>query len=364
MILGLLGCAVHLRYEPVAFEVPPLQFDHATLATAVTHRLERGQLGPLERRMSTGTVPIGPDEVGLLTDIELYAVIASAGRWSRGAEIDLLVPTARGEEAVTVWVDREGGMVVAAGQTPVSEPLPPAHVDEGRLASELAESFRLEGFTGPWTLTELGYVAMALERLTPEEREALVGVRVARVAKSPRRAAEMAWYAPSELPARLEVYDAAFVEYGHGFVGPLDDPSPTPVMTLLHEFGHAVVDRPLRDTFDAYRTALEASERMVDPTSFQAAYDRAHDLDRCYRSLGADGPVIDAYREVRGRTRGPTTYGWRSRTHESFAEAFALHHLDPHALRRVMPSVADWFEREEHVRTGVSGGGCLIATPP
>ena len=137
MILGLLGCAVHLRYEPVAFEVPPLQFDHATLARAVTLQLERGHLGPVERRMSTGTVPIGPAEVGLLQDTELYALIATAGRWSHGAEIDLLVPTERGDEPVTLWVDRDGSLLVAAGERPVSEPLPPSHVDERRLEQEL-----------------------------------------------------------------------------------------------------------------------------------------------------------------------------------------------------------------------------------
>ncbi|MCB9676731.1 MAG: hypothetical protein H6737_16560 [Alphaproteobacteria bacterium] len=362
--LALLGCHAHLRYEPVAFEVPPLAFDHPMLVGAVRTHLDSGRIPSLARHSPEGPVPLGPDAVASLSDTELYAVFATSGRWSRGAELDLLVPTSRGPEAVSVWVDPGGRVEVAAGTVQPVEPLPPTHVDEARWEREIAEAYDLEGFSGPWSLRELGFVSIALEGLAPNEREALTGVRLARIARSPRRAAEMAWYGPSEVPPRLEVYDAAFDEFGHGFVGPLDRPVPTPVMTLMHEFGHAVVDRPLRDTFEAWRTALEASERMVDPTSFQAAFDRAHELERCYHRLGNDGPVIEAYEAVRGRTRGPTTYGWRSRSHESFAEAFALHHLDPAALRRVMPDVADWFDSDEHVRTGLSGGGCLRPTSP
>ncbi len=366
----LTGCSTHLRYEPVAFELPPIPLDHALLVHAVRNAQERGRIGTIRRRTSEGVTEIGPDRLEILEPAELYVLIATAGRWSRGAELDMMVRRPEVEwidldgDSVTLWVGRDGSVTVASGDTPIPWRIPPSHSDVGRWKAEIAETYALDGFSGPWALQELAFVLMALEALTEEERTALVGVRLVRLADSPRRPSEMAWYGPSTDPPRLEVYDAAFQEYGHGFVGPLDRPMPTPVMTLLHEFGHAVVDRPLRDTHAAWRRARDASERMVDPARFQAAYDRATVLRSCYRGLGDDGPVIEAYRAVRGRVRGPTTYGWRGRHHESFAEAFALHHLDPDALRRVMPDVAAWFEDEKHVETGRNGGGCLEPPSP
>jgi len=359
VILLALACAPHLRYEPVAFEVPALHLDHAVLTSAVMKQLERGRIRSIERPSELGDSPVPGAQVASLSDAELYAVLAASGRWSRGAELDLLVPAADGPTPTTIWVDLEGGVRVASGTQPLQAPLPPAHVDELLWQAEIAESYDLDGFSGTWTLIELGYVVMALDRLTPEELAAMTGVHFARVAQSPRRAAEMARYEPSELPPRLEVYDAAFEEFGHGFVGPLDHPVPTPVMTVLHECGHVIVDRPLRETYDAFRMALEASEGMVDGQAFASAYDRAQEIERCYRQLGSTGPVLDQFVAIRGKTRGPTSYGWRSRHHEAFAEAFALHHLDPDALRRVMPAVSEWFDRDQHVSTGDFGGGCL-----
>lgn len=368
MILGLLallsGCATHLRYEPVAFELPPIPLDHAVLVHAVAQAQEKGRLGALQTRSGE---PIAPEA---LDAAELYVLIATAGRWSRGAELDMIVREPGVEwidldgQTVTLWIDRDGAVTVDSGDTPIPWRIPPSHSDVGRWQREISEAYALDGFEGPWGLKELAFVDMALEMLSDEERTALVGVRMVRLADSPRRASEMAWYGPSTVPPRLEVYDAAFQEFGHGFVGPLDQPMPTPVMTLLHEFGHAIVDRPLRDTHAAWQTARVASERMVDPARFQAAFDRARALRDCYEGLGRDGPVIASYRSVRGRTRGPTTYGWWRREHESFAEAFALHHLDPDALRRVMPEVAAWFDDEKHLATGRNGGGCLKAPSP
>ena len=61
------------------------------------------------------------------------------------------------------------------------------------------------------------------------------------------------------------------------------------------------------------------------------------------------GPVLSAYKRVKGKSRGPTPYGTTSLA-ESFAESFALYRVDPNALRRVMPKVYRWFKSGDHIK--------------
>ncbi len=57
--------------------------------------------------------------------------------------------------------------------------------------------------------------------------------------------------------------------------------------------------------------------------------------------------VLAEYRKhLRGR-RGPTAYGRRNLS-ESFAESFSLHHCDPKELKRVLPKVQEWFQKNRH----------------
>ena len=51
---------------------------------------------------------------------------------------------------------------------------------------------------------------------------------------------------------------------------------------------------------------------------------------------------------ARGVERGPTPYG-AGNIWESYAEAYALWHADPDALRRTMPATAEWFANGGHL---------------
>ena len=68
--------------------------------------------------------------------------------------------------------------------------------------------------------------------------------------------------------------------------------------------------------------------------------------------------MLEAFSSLPGAGAGPTEYGATSIA-ESFAESFALHRLDPAALRRFSPAIDDWFSNAGHLSATsvVEGGG-------
>jgi len=264
-------------------------------------------------------------------------------RWARHAELDLWVPYPDTEppqrRAMTLFFDRRLGARVVLGELePVPSPRP-------AMASPAAREAIGRGWLGGfvdgdarWTTDDLAVAAAAVEALEPEVQPLLHGLQLRRMRGSPRAAhRELAWFDPTTEPPVIEVYDLCFAETS-GFVGPVDAPMPSAAMTLVHELGHAVADRPLREAW----VALEELRAEPDPDPREVAEARA-----AWVRLGGRGPVIEAWAEVRDGP-GPAPYGARS-VHESFAEAYALHRLDPDALRRAMPAAAEWFDAGGHL---------------
>jgi hypothetical protein len=158
---------------------------------------------------------------------------------------------------------------------------------------------------------------------------------------------------------------------------------------ILHEIGHVVSFEERRRT-SLRREALRA-RRAVRAARYEAqrdeyTRDRARviagdtsaelaeglqrslaELEREHAELRAEAEVIgamraevdrlrdgltsveSAYSSLPGALAGPTSYG-RSNAQESFAEAFALYHLDPDALRWLTPAVHDWFAASSHLQ--------------
>jgi len=188
----------------------------------------------------------------------------------------------------------------------------------------------LEDGSASWTSREVALVDRALAAVEPEVLELIRGMPLIRDAVSTRAPGrELAWFDPQTEPPTISIYDLAFAP-ASGAVGPLDAMEPLAVMTIVHELGHVLADAPLRAAW--LRAAADPSDRSARKE---------------LRSLGRAGPVIRAWRTVRDH-RAPTPYGARD-AHESFAEADALHLLDPEALEEVMPAAAAWFARGEHL---------------
>ncbi|MFT4621626.1 MAG: hypothetical protein ACI8PZ_000278 [Myxococcota bacterium] len=337
ILLALLGCAtIGLHYAPLQYPLePPDPAAAAGIERWIAHAFDRGRT-----ISSAATGPVSTP--AQLAPQERLAVAVCGYRRDRGGEVDLWLEGPDSRIPVTVWVEPDGDMRVASGAPgPAAEPPTPASPEALLDAGALARVSVRNGPDSSWSKAELVQLRDALSLLDPVARGLVSGLVVERRQRSPRAPVrELAWYDSRSSPPVLMVFDAAF-EGVNAFVGPVTAPRPTGLLTLLHELGHAIADRPHAAAWDAMlRTADAPRER------WRAAR-------REYRGLGRRGPVVDAYLQVWGG-RGPTRYGDRN-AHESFAESFALFHADPDALLRADPDVYTWFAAGEPSRTATGG---------
>lgn len=342
-------------YEPAgswAVVVDPLDQDF--FAGLVQEDLRRGRIEGIELLGDSQPERVRPGNLKDLPTPVLYALHLCGSRRARGGEFDLLVHTDGPVSIVpvTVWSSPTGMLQVAQGTRPPRAGSPPAHGDLDLWKRELAATFHLvdiEDAGSAWSSEELAHLETALSLLSPAERLAVQGLLFGREASSRRMPGrELAYYDPRRNPPRIDVFDVGFHGFWSGFVGPVDAPIAAPVMTLLHEIGHALADLPLRQAWDRFVALDQDWREASDPEKIEALAQARKEARREMRRLGLDGPVIQDYRQVRGPRRGPTSWAWRQ-AHESFAEAFALYHLDPDALRRALPAVHDWFADGGHV---------------
>lgn len=300
-------------------------------------------------------------------------------------ECDLVVPEQDGRpRLITVIADAPDRFTVQAG--PIAEggllPTPPA-------AEALRTRFGLAGIEGRWEGRSLAAVQVALEALSDAERALLTDLSWIRTtAEATGEGApgpgwrHAAAYQSGGSDHSIQLYSAPSEQPSH-FCGPLDAPQHPAVHTLLHEVAHAIADAPRRSaqaaiderrrTLDAEATRLnqenEDIRRAIDaenaaPTDAgRAAIEsriRAHDraqatygdaiaeLRRDRAELDTLERAVDRAWDARFGHRGPTPYG-RSDAHESYAEAFALHKLDPAALDRTTPGANTWFAEGHHL---------------
>lgn len=385
----LTSCAARPYYLPGNEYTVPVVSERVRgqMVAEVTSALRKGQISGIELDLPSGVQPV--DEAGLRTlPLPLLgAAWMMDERKLRGAEWDGVVPVLDvGGVPLTVWHEMNGKLRIRArlAEQPMQEP----PVSASDLSSRYG-IFAPQAGDVPWSEAQRTRLDEALALLSLAERPLLEGVAFFRYHQKGAKKAEQyrGRYVVEHGMGRVEIYDAAFTDDDGAFVGEPVDPRPPSLWVILHEIGHAIggapyrrlaqdwakgqpglaqkiqrvydIDRQLRDITDEAQAQALYNEgmRLVAEANAEGTTQAA--LGDRLRDEQADRTVLAEYRRVRGIGNGPTPYG-RISMAESFAESFALFHLDPNALRRVYPRVYDWFAAGNHL-TAV---GMAMATRP
>lgn len=297
---------------------------------AVVASLQRGRIRSVSLRSGGKTRKLakrgdGTRSVKSIPLAGIAAVAYTASPRFRGSELDLLIRIGDEKIPVSVWHTGKGDVTVGIGNPRDSRPRFKGKFPEDPAA--IARRYgtgKIKGGAGQWRARELRILAGALHTLTNKERKVLKDVKIIRGRAGRRGPLNAGHYIWGTSGYKLVIYDRAFTFDSRAFVGRASDPRPFSAASIVHEVGHAIAAWPAR--------------RVLEKGDVRRA-----------AGLGRRGPVLKAYGKVRGKKKGPTRYG-RTSLAESFAEAFALHKLDPSALRRWSPAVAEWFEEGGHVR--------------
>lgn len=310
----------------------------------------------------------------------------------RGSEWDFVVREGAERTLVTVRWNPGDHWDVELGEPFAVQPADPPTIQQ------IQERFGVGGFEvrqqAEWDAISRDRLARSLTRLTPSELAVLKGLPMVRGRDSElgqRGARHAAEYVMDEDgSARLWLLDRAFLDAGGDWAGPIDQPAPDAVFSLVHEVGHAIVFHPVRlgriessAAVEAYNAIVPSVQARID--AYNALVDRvnrttsvrernqlveeanaAHvELEKATAEADALGaraqalvkrqnqleqrsPVMARWLELVGERLGPTPYG-ASHEQEGFADAFALYKVDPPALKRAMPAAYAWFEAGKHI---------------
>jgi hypothetical protein len=320
-------------YENAVINLPRIDAKKASRYRAtVRQRSRRGRIGAVSwsaKGLRSGATKVlgrrGKD--GRLKRVPLAAIGALAhlsGPKFWGAEIDVLVRVrGKGTFPVTLWFERGGDVTLAMGKR-LSGRTPKGF---GKRSSEAAirSSYKtgaIQGSGRRWSDSELKLLDGALALLHPDERRVLRKVKFLRASLGRQPLQAGLYSMDSRGRYRLRLFNRAFVSQRLGFVGPTGAPLPRAAWTIIHELGHAISGWPARRAFE------------------QGKFKTGKRLQR-------SNAVLKGFRKARGASRGPTPYG-RASLVESFAECFALYHLDPVGLARWNPGVLRWFVSGGH----------------
>lgn len=204
--------------------------------------------------------------------------LGQRSRWATEADLVTAIDFAPGAVGrVTVRIDASGNAtvtLVAAGPVPAAPGFPDRAAAEAALKAAFGFSSVRDG-SAPWTLAELAKVHSALQRMPAADRSALDGVDLVRehtvlVNGSPaagrfEHTTSLAARATTATrSATLTIADSAFAQDTLSFIGDGGAGAPASAMTILHEAGHAVETKAVRDATFA---------RMQEEGRFNAATD-------------------------------------------------------------------------------------------
>lgn len=325
------GCGrSHLYYDARELRHPAFEpKQEQALAAAIADKLDGQRLIWVDGDGRERAIAVkGPKSLGALGPAELGALWLVLSIGERGGEHDLRVRVAkRGTTPVTVLVDLDGRMQVITGR---------AEKPEGKAPSEaeIAQRHGLDGgLPGTWGERERRALDEALASLSDAEREVVRTVRFVRLPKgqSPDQAAV---YEQNGCKASIALFSSGLGSDRYRFVGEASAARSAALHAIVHEIGHAIEKAPSRQRHCA---------------SDKARGDQKNALIREGNALGHDNGVVRAYLDVLGGLPAPTDYGTTSDA-ESFAESFALFHVDPAALQRTRPKVAAWFASGGHLK--------------
>lgn len=333
------GCMrTHLFYDSRDIRYEKFRAkDKARLAKALSEKLRDRVVERVDASGARKTILLTPGSLSQLELAELGALWVAIETGERGGESDLRVRTSKGSIPVQVLVDLDGNIVFHSGGAKARD-------DDGPLLSEdaIRKKYGLEyPLPGRWDEEERRALALSLSLLSPQELAVVQGLTFARQAKSRTGGRnQAALYVLNGCKASISVFTNAVRSDRYRFVGEPTAPRSAVLHSLLHEMGHAFDAAAARE---AYCKSLRGPPRQ-----------RAADIERG-NTLARESTVLRTFLDVRAGTPGPTEYANTS-PKEAFAEAFALFHSDPAALRRAMPAVYAWFARGGHLDAARADG--------
>jgi hypothetical protein len=266
---------------------------------------------------------------------ELGALWLATATGDKGGENDLRVQLARKPSAaVSVIADLEGNLRI------ISPPASGAPAREGPVLSEdeLRQRFGLQkDMPGTWGTPERRALADALAALSSAELRLVRAVVFDRRTKSrDGDLSRAALYEQKGCRAVIYLYATGVQSDRYRFVGEPSAPRSATLHSILHEIGHAIEQAGSRSRYCAAERARgnNAKNRLI----------------REGNRLLLNSPVLADYLDALDGEPAPTDYGATS-PHESFAESFALFHVDPAALERTRPRVYEWFKGGGHLES-------------
>lgn len=329
-VAGLTGCGrAHLFYDTRELRHAPLQKDQV----AAVDQFVVGKLGGRAVKWTDGggktRVVAAADVPGKLGVAERAALWLTLSTGDVGGESDVRVRVGRSSSPVTVYIALDGDIHVVTGAKERDDEPAPSE-------KEIRERFRLDGeLPGKWAEGERRALADSLASLAPEELEAVRDIDFDREsAPKDQDAARAALYAMRGCTAKIYVYSSSVRADRFRFVGDAENPRSAVLHSIVHEIGHAFEQSMARKQ---YCRALKTKD-----------VNKANELIARGNRWTDASPVLEEYVRVLGGLPAPTDYGNAS-LHESFAESFALFHVDPQALKRTRPQVHAWFARGGHL---------------
>ena len=299
------------------------------------------------------------------------------------SEVDGLVIVQGERRAATARHEADGKINVVVGNPPTDlNDLPQV------TAEELSTRFGIGPVIGDenrnWTQTELRAISVALSLLSEEELLLLENLPFVRSDKSSvmfgllgHHMAYVSYGSGTPYPSgSITFFDLGSDLNEHYIAGPPDQAYPYSCYVLLHEFGHAVSQMTRMALVTQYNenltmlkvlAAAQQSKGLrrklkMNRTEVTKLMRDIQDYNKQARKiLRGPSPMERAYGDLAGVLPGPTRYGRTSLT-ENFAEAFALYHLDPEALRRISPQAVEWFESGQHIRSIDYPGWTQVST--
>ncbi|MCC7075240.1 MAG: hypothetical protein IT383_28265 [Deltaproteobacteria bacterium] len=327
------GCGrAHVFYDARELRHPPLQ-------PSRDRALDQELAGKLGGRPVLWVDAEGKERT-LAGDAQSLRALGTAERgalWlalqggERGGESDVRVRvTGKGSIPVTVEQGLDGALRVVSARRGGRD-------DDGDALSEEAfrERFKLRGrLPGNWHENERRALTEALALLAPGELELvrrIVWDREGRARNGDESRAAL--YEMKGCRAVIYLYSSGVRADRFRFVGEPSAPKSAVTHAIVHEIGHAFEQAAARRAYCASEKAGARAGALIDEGN----------------RLSERGPVLDEYLRVLAGLPAPTDYGNAS-SHESFAESFALFHVDPAALLRTRPAVHAWFAAGAHLR--------------
>lgn len=332
------GCArTHLFYDTRELRHRPLAArDEQAIVATLVERLQGRRIVLVDEDGRERVIPADSAGLSHLGRAETGALWLATASGEVGGEHDVRVQLAGkpapSSVAVSVLVDLDGSIRIVSprrggGERARRDEPPPS--EEGRTTYGLAGKL-----PGRWAETERRALDESLAALAPAELEVVRDVHFDRQPRPrDRNPARAALFEMKGCRAFIFLFSSGVRSDHFRFVGDASAPRSAVLHSLIHEIGHAFEQAPARERYCA---------------AISAPGNRAHELVREGNDLVERSPVLAAYLEVLAGEPAPTDYGNSSR-HESFAESFALFHVDPAALLRTRPRVHAWFARGGHV---------------